>query len=72
MDGLNTQAREQDGMKRLACQKTTPARSERIGESFVTWIAFEKSAANKRKCQMYAPLRMRDLTKLKNSMFIKQ
>ena len=50
MDRLNTQRREQDGMKRLACQKTTPAKSERIGESFVTWIAFEKSATDKRKC----------------------
>jgi hypothetical protein len=51
MDGLNTQAREQDERKkRLACQKRTPAKSERIGESFVTWTAFEKSATDKRKC----------------------
>jgi hypothetical protein len=50
MDGLNTEAREQDEIKRLACQKRTPAKSERIGESFVTWTAFEKSATDKRKC----------------------
>lgn len=42
--------REQEGCdeKRLACQKTTPAKSERIGESFVTWTAFEKSAIDKK------------------------
>jgi hypothetical protein len=35
--------------KKLACQKTTPAKSERIAESFVTWTAFEKSATKERK-----------------------
>lgn len=35
--------------KRLACQKTTPAKSERIGESFVTWTAFEKSATEQKR-----------------------
>jgi hypothetical protein len=34
-------------MKKLACQKTTPAKSELIGESFVTRTAFEKSATDK-------------------------
>jgi hypothetical protein len=50
MNGLKILKREQGTMKeRLACQKTTPAVSERIGESFVTWTAFEKSATEK-KC----------------------
>lgn len=41
---------EQEAMKkRLACQKTTPAKSERIGESFVTWTAFEKSATEQKR-----------------------
>jgi hypothetical protein len=48
MKGLNTLI-EQNRMKRLACQKTTPAKSERIGEAFVTWTAFEKSATEERK-----------------------
>jgi hypothetical protein len=35
-------------MTRLTCQKMTPARSERIGNSFFTWTAFEKSAKDER------------------------
>lgn len=55
---LSIQGREQDALKkRLACQKTTPAKSERIGDSFVTWTAFEKSAIDKQKkfkCTLYS------------------
>ena len=54
MDGLYTQRCKQDGMRRLACQKTTPAKSERIGESFVIWTAFEKSATDKRHLNVSA------------------